>query len=91
MKPLEERFQQRHKSHDILLEAEPGKLSIGALEAALGYRARRITKYVARPSETEGLEDVSITLTRLSPREVDEIREELARLEGVRKVGEPPI
>jgi putative Mg2+ transporter-C (MgtC) family protein len=91
VKPLEERFQQRHKSHEIALEVEPGGLSLAALDAALGYRARRITKYIARPSETPGLEDVSITLTRLSPNEVAEIREELARLQGVRKVSEPSI
>jgi putative Mg2+ transporter-C (MgtC) family protein len=91
VKPLEERFQQRHKSHEIVLEAETGELSIAALDTALGYRARRITKYVARPSETPGLEDVSITLTRLSAREVEEIRAELARLQGVRKVGAPSI
>ena len=91
VKPLEERFQQRHKSHEIALEVETGELSIAALDTALGYRARRITKYVARPSETPGLEDVSITLTRLSAREVDEIRAELARLQGVRKVGAPSI
>lgn len=91
IKPLEDRFQQRHKSHEFLLEAEPGGLSIGALEAALGYRARRITKYIARPSETPGLEDVSVTITRLSPREVDEIRRELERVPGVRKVARPPL
>jgi putative Mg2+ transporter-C (MgtC) family protein len=91
VKPLEERFQQRHKSHEIALEVETGELSIAALDTALGYRARRITKYVARPSETPGLEDVSITLTRLSAKEVEEIRMELARLPGVRKVGAPSI
>jgi putative Mg2+ transporter-C (MgtC) family protein len=91
VKPLEERFLQRHKTHEILLEAEPGELSIAALDAALGYRARRITKYVARPSDTEGLEDISITLTRLSPKEVEEIRRDLERVRGVKKVSQPSI
>jgi putative Mg2+ transporter-C (MgtC) family protein len=91
IKPIEERFQQRHKSHDIILQADQGELSIAALDAALGYRARRITKYVAQPSETEGLEDISITLTRLSPKEVSEIEQELAKLKGVKKVNRPTI
>jgi putative Mg2+ transporter-C (MgtC) family protein len=91
VKPLEERFQQRHKTHEILLEAEPGELSIAALDAALGYRARRIRKYVARPSDTEGLEDISITLTRLSLKEVEEIRRDLERVRGVKKVSQPSI
>ena len=68
---LEERFQQRHKTSQLQLEAEPGTLYIAAFDAALGYRARRITKYVAKPSEAVGLEDISITLTRLSPKEVE--------------------
>ncbi len=91
VKPLEERFQQRHRSHELQLEAEPGELSIAALDTALGYRARRITKYVAKPSETEGLEDISITLTRLSPKEVDEIKRDLERIQGVKKVSQPSI
>jgi putative Mg2+ transporter-C (MgtC) family protein len=89
IKPIEERFQQRHRSHEILLETRPGELSLGALEAALGYRARRITRYVARPSETEGLESISITLTRLSPREIDEIQTLLKTLPGVNRVDRP--
>jgi putative Mg2+ transporter-C (MgtC) family protein len=89
IKPIEERFQQRHRSHEILLETRPGELSLGALEAALGYRARRITRYIARPSETEGLESISITLTRLSPREIDEIQTLLKTLPGVNRVDRP--
>jgi putative Mg2+ transporter-C (MgtC) family protein len=91
IKPVEERLQQRHRSHHFVMEAGQGALSIAALDAALGYRARRITKYVAQPSETPGLEDVSITLTRLSPKEVAEIEQTLEALPGVKKVHRPTI
>jgi putative Mg2+ transporter-C (MgtC) family protein len=91
VKPIEERFQQRHKTHELLLETEPGRLSLAALEAALGYRARRITRYIAKPSEIEGQESVSITLTRLSPREVTDIEHALSLLPGVRKVDRPSL
>lgn len=87
IKPIEERFQQRHKQHELILETEQGGLSIAALDAALGYRARRIAKYVATPSETPGLEDVTITLTRLSPSELAQVERDLQSLQGVRKVG----
>src|ERR1700761_2799333 len=40
IKPLETLFQQRHKSHEIVLSADRGELSSAALETALGYRAR---------------------------------------------------
>ncbi|HEX4272720.1 MAG TPA: MgtC/SapB family protein [Rhizomicrobium sp.] len=91
IKPLEERFQQRHKVHELRLETEPGRLSLAALEAALGYRARRITRYVAQPSTTDGRESISITLTRLTPREISEIEMDLAALPGVVKVDRPGL
>jgi putative Mg2+ transporter-C (MgtC) family protein len=89
IKPIEDRLQQRHKSHDLILRVDQGEFSIAALDAALGYRARRITKYISQQSETPGLEDVSITLTRLSPKEVAEIEKELAKLKGVKNVSNP--
>lgn len=89
IKPLEERLQQRHRLHEILLETVPGELSLSALETALGYRAKRIVRYVARPSETEGLESISITLTRLSSLEVADIERVLRSLRGVQRVDRP--
>jgi putative Mg2+ transporter-C (MgtC) family protein len=91
IKPLEERFQGRYKHHEILLEAERGALSLTALDAALGYRAKRITRYVATPGETDGVDDIAITLSRLSLREVNEIERILARLDGIRKVSRPDL
>jgi putative Mg2+ transporter-C (MgtC) family protein len=91
IKPIEERFQQRHRIHELLMETQPGRMSLTALEAALGYRAKRIVRYVARPSETEGQESISITLTRLRPKEVSEIEEILKTLPGVTKVDRPGI
>jgi putative Mg2+ transporter-C (MgtC) family protein len=86
IKPLEERFQHYNKSHELLIETEQGQLSVTALDAALGYRARRISRYVATPSETPGLEDVSLTLTRLSPKDIDDIEKQLIALGSVRRV-----
>lgn len=86
IKPIEARFQQHHRQHELVVETEPGALSLAALETVLGYRARRIVRYVAQPSETPGLEDVSITLTRLSHKDVEEIEQELGRLSGVTSV-----
>jgi len=86
LKPLEERFQGRNKSHHLTVEVERGMLSLAALDAALGYRARRVTRYVATPSETPELEDIAITLTRLTPNDVAEIEKSLAALQGVKKV-----
>jgi putative Mg2+ transporter-C (MgtC) family protein len=86
IKPVEERLQQRHKTHEFVIAADNGELSIGALEAALGYRARRIVKYIAKASDSEGVENVSITIRGLAPRDVDEIERELAQINGVKRV-----
>jgi putative Mg2+ transporter-C (MgtC) family protein len=91
IKPLEERFQQRHRAHELLLETEPGELSLAALETALGYRARRIVRYIARPGENGDGENISLTLTRLSPRDVSEIEQVLRTLKSVRKVTRPDV
>jgi putative Mg2+ transporter-C (MgtC) family protein len=91
IKPLEERFQQRHKAHEFLLQTEKSQLSLTALEAALGYRAKRITRYVATPGETEDADSVSITLTRLSPKDIAEIEQILRTLPSVKTVSRPGI
>ena len=91
IKPLDERFQQRHVNHELVAEAAPGALSMGALEAALGYRGRRVIRYIARPSDTEGRENVSITFNRLSPAEVAEIEIMLRRIPGVVTVERPGL
>jgi putative Mg2+ transporter-C (MgtC) family protein len=91
IKPLEERFQQRHINHELQLETVPGALSMSALETALGYRGRRVTRYVARPSDIDGQENVSITFNRLSPAEVAEIEIMLRRIPGVMTVERPGL
>jgi putative Mg2+ transporter-C (MgtC) family protein len=89
IKPVEERLQRRHLTHEFVIEANDGELSIGALETALGYRARRIVKYIARAGDSEGIENIAITIKGLSPRDVDEIERELARIDGVKRVERP--
>jgi putative Mg2+ transporter-C (MgtC) family protein len=86
IKPLEERMGQRHQHHELILQAEKGELSVAALDTALGYRARRITKYVATPSQVPGIEDISITLSRLSLRDIEEIVTDLQKHKGVKSV-----
>jgi len=91
IKPLEERFQRRKQSHEIRLKVDRGQLSIAALDAALGYRARRITRYVSAPSEDAAFDEIAITLTRLSPEDIETIICELRALSSVREVSQPSI
>lgn len=89
IKPLEERLQQRHVGQELRLVADAGQISLARLESLLGYRARRISRYIARPGEAAGTEEISLTVTRLSPREVEQIEAELRTLDGVRQVSRP--
>jgi hypothetical protein len=86
IKPIEERLQGRHKIHEILVEVQQGSLSMTSLERALGYRARRIVRYVCEPDSAEGSDRISIGLIRLSPKEIVEIEGILKSLPGVAKV-----
>jgi putative Mg2+ transporter-C (MgtC) family protein len=91
IKPLEERFQQRKRSHEIRLKVDRGQLSIAALDAALGYRARRITRYVSAPSEDPSFDEIAITLTRLSADDIETVIRELRALSSVHDVSQPSI
>jgi putative Mg2+ transporter-C (MgtC) family protein len=91
IKPIEERLLQRNRTHRIAIEAEQSTISVAELNAMLGYRAKRITQYICTPGSTPGTEDISLTLTRLSPKDVDEIEAVLRQAKGVRNVSRPSI
>lgn len=86
IKPLETRLQGRGKSHELVVETQAGQMSLVALDAALGYRARRVTRYVATPGETPDRETITLTLNRLTAQDVAEIETLLAGMPGVSKV-----
>jgi putative Mg2+ transporter-C (MgtC) family protein len=87
VKPLEERLQARHRTHEIRFSAERGKMSAAALDAALGYRARRISRYIATPGSAPDREDVTLTMSRLTPQDIDEIVRQLSAMPHVTGVG----
>jgi putative Mg2+ transporter-C (MgtC) family protein len=88
IKPLEERFQKRSQTHLIHVRARHGTLSIDALDEALGYRARRITRYVASPSDDADYDDILISATRLTATDIDDIIRQLRKLPDIAEVAE---
>jgi putative Mg2+ transporter-C (MgtC) family protein len=86
IKPLEEWFQRRSQTHQIHVKANRGKLSIDSLNQALGYRSRRITRYVSSHSEDVEFDDILITVTHLSAADITEIIRQLETLPDVREV-----
>jgi putative Mg2+ transporter-C (MgtC) family protein len=85
IKPLEERLGNRNRAREISFKAEAHTMSVGALDTALGYRARRITRYVAQPGEDGAHDIVHLTLSRLSDADIAEV---VAALKGLPNVSD---
>jgi putative Mg2+ transporter-C (MgtC) family protein len=88
IKPLEEWYQRRSTTHQIRVRAESGKMSADILNTALGYRARRVIRYVSVISTDPQFEEVTITVQRLSANDVTEIMRLIEALPSVRDVAE---
>lgn len=86
IKPLEEWLQRKSHTHEIHVRCVRGKLPIHILDQTLGYRARRISRYVCNPSEDGEADEIGITLKRLSQEDVGEIVRLLSTLPDIHDV-----
>jgi putative Mg2+ transporter-C (MgtC) family protein len=85
VKPLEEWLQRRTHTHEITVTAETGLVTLETVNNALGYHARRITRFVSVPRGA-GCDEIRITLKRVAPALANELTQSLAALPGVREV-----
>lgn len=85
IKPLEEWYQQGRQTHEIRMRVDSGKMSIDDLNTVLGFRARRIIRYVSAPASDPQFDDVRIIITRLSADDAAEIVQKLEALPNVRE------
>jgi len=86
VKPLEESYRARRQSVQIELQVERGSMSIDRLREALGPRSRQVRQFIVQQNESPGLDDVTIVLARISPRDASDIVEQLRRLATVKNV-----
>jgi putative Mg2+ transporter-C (MgtC) family protein len=89
IKPLEEYYRRRMRSLNIRLRVERGGMSVDILNQALGARARRVTRYIAVPTDDPALEEVSIVISRVSSDDSADVVQALKALPCVREVIEP--
>jgi putative Mg2+ transporter-C (MgtC) family protein len=82
-KPLEEWLQHRNHIHEIVLRVDHGEVLLTTIEAALGYRARRIIRFTCVQDSDPAIDNLRLTLTRLPAREIVEIRALLSRIPHV--------
>lgn len=81
LKPLEDLLPRFDASQEIKLRAPHDRLSLDELNKLLGYRARRLVRYVTRPSEEDAAWDnISITFTRMSSNDLEGVMADLEKL-----------
>jgi putative Mg2+ transporter-C (MgtC) family protein len=86
VKPLEERYRASRQSLQIHLQAERGAMSIDALGPALGTRISSVRQFVVQQSEVSELDDVTIVLVRVSPKDAIDIIARLKQLPFVKSI-----
>ena len=82
---------QHNQTHELRLKTDHAAVTIDAIQAALGYRARRITRFVVMPGEAPEFDEVSIRVTRLSADDLKEMTQQLQALPHVHAVTQPTI
>jgi putative Mg2+ transporter-C (MgtC) family protein len=86
VKPLEERYRASRQSLQIHLQADRGQMSIDSLGPALGTRVTSVRQFVVQQSEVAELDDVTIVLVRVSPKDAVDIIGRLKQLPFVKSV-----
>lgn len=87
IKPVEKWYQQRKQTLTLWLRADSGKLSLDGVNAALGVSTGRISRFVCVPASDDGVDEVTLTIKRLSTDGMDDIVRKLSALPHVREAG----
>ncbi|KKB65427.1 methyltransferase [Robbsia andropogonis] len=84
IKPLEERYRANRQSHQIVLDAERGVLTLHVLHDVLGPEAGRVRQFVVeRHEEDDNLDQIRITFSRVTTGQYRKSVEALRKLRGV--------
>jgi len=85
IKPLEKWYQRRSQTLNIRVRANSGKLSLDAVNEALGFSAGRISRYTCTPTSDRKTDEINIIIKHLSSESMDEIVRKLSTLPNVRE------
>jgi putative Mg2+ transporter-C (MgtC) family protein len=86
LKPIEEVYRARAQSAVLEIAAERDVLPASALHKVLGVRASQVRRIASRVQEDVGLERLTVTIARVSQRDLDRIAARLAGVPGVAEV-----
>jgi putative Mg2+ transporter-C (MgtC) family protein len=88
VKPFEEWLQHRNRQYELYLWADPQTVSIDILNEVLGYRAKRITRFVRAPDDDGASDKIQLSMTRLPSDELTDVLNTLGALPFVRKIAQ---
>jgi putative Mg2+ transporter-C (MgtC) family protein len=88
IKPLEERYRNGRGAVQLHLQATRGALSLPLVEQALGWRATQLKQFIVQSGAAEDLDEVTVTLGRVPPKDVADLIASLAKLPAVTAVRE---
>ena len=83
--PLEKWYQVRNQTLDMRLKVDRGKMSLDILKDTLGFPGRRISQFVCVASSDPSMDDVTLTIKRLSGDNMAEIIRKLGAMPNVRE------
>lgn len=87
IKPLERRFIAVRQQRGIQMRVQRGRVSLDSVHAALGSGSVRVKQFIVQQSEDDSeVDEVQISLSRVTPGEFDAICRRLESMSGVREV-----
>jgi putative Mg2+ transporter-C (MgtC) family protein len=66
VKPLEQMYRDRNQSCRLVIEATHGSLTAVLVKRTVGIRTGQIKRFVVKPGEEEGIDEVTLILSRVA-------------------------
>jgi putative Mg2+ transporter-C (MgtC) family protein len=85
LKPIEERIQTRMQTHQLVVHAKRGAMSIATLHDVLGARSNRVKQFILLQNADEEIDTIQVTIARLPTVVVQAVLEQLRTLPFVVK------
>lgn len=86
IKPLERRFIGSRQARELTIRAERDTLPLAVLHEALGAGSARVTRFILQQKAGTELDEVTVSLSRVSPVQFLAIRKRLEAIPGVAEV-----
>lgn len=85
IKPVEKWYQNRSQTLNVRMRVNGGKVSLEHVCKALGYPPHRISRFSCSPVSRTKLDEINITIKRLTQPAMDEVLLKLSAMPDVRK------